>query len=413
MDEKFSALIGESGDKLLGLGVIIFKSGVEVYANFFGSRKLGKKNLPFTRDTKFRVASLSKQFTIFTIMQLVEQGKINLDADVNKYLGFNLRNPRYPEIPITPRMLASHTSSIRDGKIYSIPPNFTLQEFFKTDGKFFEDGAHFGIEPPEKFFTYCNLNYGILGTIIERVTGWRFDIYQRENILPELDTRADYVVGNLPREDFNLLGATYQKKNPNGHWDEFGAWYAKADDYAEQPARDTIYLQNPYAENFCGTYNLRDYEVGTNATIFSPQGGLRISFEELTHAAEMILNGGKFRGRKILSAENLTEMFKPQWIFDAQNGDTCGGVMLNYGLGEYRIDGKTLARLVKNREINFVGHTGIAFGVIGGMFFRENFKDAIIYVANGHCIDEDDPRAKGIFSANYIWEENIFAKIFL
>lgn len=410
MDKNFSALIGNDGVKVLGLGVIIYKDGVQVYEKFLGSRKLGEKNLPVTRYTKFRVASLSKQFTIFTVMQLVEQGKINLDEDVSKYLDFNLRNPRYPKVKITPRMLASHTSSIRDGKIYSIPPNFSLQEFFQPRGKFWENGAHFGIETPTEFFSYCNLNYGILGTIIECVTGKRFDVYQRENILSQLDTRADYVVGNLPREDFELLGTTYEKKNSSGQWDEFGAWYGKADNYQRQPARETINLQNAYAENFCGTYSLRDYEVGTNATIFSPQGGLRISFEELTHAMEMILNGGKYRGRKILSEESLTEMFKRQWIFDAKknNGDTYGGVMLSYGLGEYQIDGESTARLCKNHAINFVGHTGIAFGLLSGMFFRAGTKDAYLYVLNGHCIDEDnDPRSKGKFSANYIWEEKI------
>ena len=410
LDKKFSAMIGNSGVKVPGLGVIIFKDGREVYANFFGSRKLGEKNLPVTRDTKFRVASLSKQFTIFTVMQLVEQGKLNLDEDVSKYLGFELRNPKFPAVPITARMLASHTSSIRDGKIYSIPPQFGLEEFFSANGKFWEGGAHFANEPPEKFFTYCNLNYGILGTLIEVVTGKRFDIYQRENILSQLDTRADYVVGNLSRQDFELLGTTYQKKNAAGHWDEFGEWYGKIDDYTNQPARDTITLQNPYAESFCGTYNLRNYKVGTNATIFSPQGGLRISFEELTHAMEMILNGGTYRGRKILREESLAEMFKPQWIFDAKknNGDTCGGVMLSYGLGEYQIDGKTAARLCKDTEINFVGHTGIAFGLLAGMFFRAGTKDAFLYVANGHCLDEDnDPRSKGKFSDNYIWEEKI------
>ena len=79
MDEIFSALIGNSGVKVTGLGVVVYKDGAEVYEKFLGSRKLGEKNLPVTRDTKFRIASLSKQFTIFTIMQLVEQGKINLD----------------------------------------------------------------------------------------------------------------------------------------------------------------------------------------------------------------------------------------------------------------------------------------------------------------------------------------------
>ena len=402
LDKKFSSMIGDDGLKILGLGVISYKDGREVYANFFGSRKLGEKKLPVNRQTKFRVASLSKQFTIFSIMQLVERGKINLDADASKYLGFNLRNPNFPNVPITIRMLASHTSSIRDGKIYSIPPQLGLTEFFSADGKFFEDGAHFGSEPPQKFFTYCNLNYGILGTVIECVTGKRFDIYQRENILSQLDTRADYVVGNLPPEDFQNLGAIYAKKNSD--------WYAKIDEYDKQPARDTIRLENANAEDFCDEFNLSDYKVGTNATIFSPQGGLRISCDELSHAMEMILNGGTYRGEKILSAESLAEMFKPQWIYTPQpkNGRTYGGVMLSYGLGEYQVDGKSTARLCRNFEIDFVGHTGVAFGVLAGMFFRVGTKDAFVYVTNGHCFDEDaDAQSKGNFSNNYIWEENI------
>lgn len=386
-----------------GVGYIVYKDGNEIFSKFVGSRRLDKKNLPVTRDTKFRIASLSKQFTIFTVMQLVEQGKLNLDEDVSNYFGFELRNPKFPEVSITCRMLASHTSSLRDGKIYSIPPNCNVEEFFKRDGKFFEDGAHFGNEPPIKFFTYCNLNYGILGTVIECVTGKRFDIYQRENILAQLDTRADYVVGNLSLKDFNLLGTTYQKFD--------GTWQAEIDDYhGIQPARETISLQNPYAENVCQTYNLRDYKVGTNATIFSPQGGLRISLDELSHVMEMIFNGGTYCGRKILSEESLSEMFKPQWIYNGNNGDTCGGVMLSYGLGEYQIDGKSSARLCKNRVINFVGHTGIAFGLLAGFFFT-NQHDGFIYVANGHTFDLEDPRSFGKFSGNYIYEEKIVEEI--
>jgi len=80
-------------------------------------------------------------FTVFTVMQLCEQGKLDLDADVSEYLGFNLRNPNYPNKPITVRMLAAHTSSLRDGKIYSILPEVSVQEFFKPNGKFYESGA--------------------------------------------------------------------------------------------------------------------------------------------------------------------------------------------------------------------------------------------------------------------------------
>ena len=77
-----------------------------------------EKNHPFTRESRFRVASVSKMFTVFTIMQLVEQGKLNLDDDVSKYLGFTLRTPNYPNTPITVSMLASHQSSLRDGKTF-------------------------------------------------------------------------------------------------------------------------------------------------------------------------------------------------------------------------------------------------------------------------------------------------------
>ena len=400
-DDVLEKMIGDDGIKVPGLGVIIFKNGAEVYSKFIGRRSV-EPSKPVTRHTRFRAASVSKMFTGFTLLQLFERGKINLDADVSDYLGFELRNPNFPQKKITARMLASHTSSLRDGKIYSSPPDISVEEFFQPDGKFFEDGAHFSEEPPEKFF-YCNLNYGLLGTIIEKVTGKRFDIYQRENILTQLGTKADYVPANLDAAEFDRLGTIYQKQNRE--------WVGTIDDFKVQPAKDTLNLQNPYAEKFCCNFNLKDYRVGTNATIFSPQGGLRISFEELAHVLEMLINGGTYRGRKILSNESLAEMFKPQWIFDGTNGDTCGGAILSYGLGVYFIDGKSTARVCKNFEINLVGHTGEAFGMFAGLFFVPNSKSGFVYMMNGTAIDEADPKSRGEFSANYIWEEKIMDTI--
>ena len=407
LDSALEKMIGDNGVKVPGLGVIIFKDGIEIYSKFLGRRIIGENEKSVTRHTKFRAASVSKMFTVFTIMQLVERGKISLDADVDEYLNFKLRNPHFPQKKITVRMLASHTSTLRDGKIYSIPPNVGIEEFFKVDGKFYEGGAHFGEE--ENFFTYSNLNYGILGTIIETVTGVRFDIYQRENILAQLETTADYVPANLSRSDFELLGAVYQKKNPAGVWNEFGDWYVKADDFKNiQPPHDTIFLQNPYDENFQLSYSLKNYRAGKNATVFSPQGGLRISFEELAHTLEMFMNGGNFHGKKILDAESIAEMLTPQWIYDGKNGNTYGGSILNYGLGVYFIDGKTSSRVCKNYEINLVGHTGVAFGMMSGLFFIPNTKTGFLYMMNGAAISEnEDSRGYGKFSGNYIWEENL------
>lgn len=397
LDEELEKMIGDTDIKVPGLGLIIYKNGVEIYSKFLGDRIIHKK--PVTRDTRFRIASVSKMFTIFSILQLVEQGILNLDEDVSNYLNFVLRNPNEPQKKITIRMLASHTSSIYDDKIYSIPPYLSIQEFFIPEGKFWLNGVHFLPNPVGKFFMYSNLNYGILGTIIENVTGKRFDVYQKENILSQLETKADYVPANFDSAEFEKLGTTYQKKNNRGIWDEFGEWFGKADNFnGQQSPKNTISLQNPYDESFQQSYNLSDYKVGTNATIFSPQGGLRISFDELAHTLEFLMNNGIYNGRQILREESIQLMITPQWIYNSimKNGDTYDNSILNYGLGTYFINE------------NFVGHTGVAFGMLSGLFFNPKTKDGFIYMMNGTAIDEDnDFRGKGKFSNNYIWEEKI------
>lgn len=415
LDFELENMIGDNGIKVPGLGVIVYKDGKEIYSKFLGRRVIGNDK-PVTRYSRFRAASLSKMFTVFSIMQLVEQGKINLSDDVSKYLGFELRNPNFPNTPITVEMIACHTSSLRDGKIYSIPPDVSVEEFFYPDGKYWEGGNHFAT-PEEKigeYFSYGNLNYGLLGTIIEAVTGKRFDIYQRENILKQLDTRADYLPSNFACAEFEMLGTIYRKKNPRGIWNEFGDWYGQADDFKGiQPAKDTIALQNPYDENFHRVCDLKTYRAGTNATIFSPQGGLRISFEELAHVLEMLMNGGIYRGKKILSPKSVETMIKPHWIYNPQNknGNT-GGVFFSYGLGIYFIDGQSKGRVCKDYAIDLIGHTGVAFGMLSGLFFIPNSKTGFVFMMNGEAVEEDnDPRSCGEFSNNYIWEEKIMNAI--
>ena len=283
----------------------------------------------------------------------------------------------------------------------------SIRELFQPDGKFWENGNHFAPRDEKigEFFTYSNLNYGVLGTIIEAVTGKRFDIFQRENIFRQLEMLADYLPANLDKTAFEQLGALYRKKNSSGVWDEFGDWHAQLDDFdGIQPAKDNVALQNPYAENFNRICSLENYRVGTNATFFSPQGGLRISFDELAHALEMILHDGNFRGRKILSGKSLETIFKPQWIFNPQNpnGDTCGGSFVSYGLGTHSVACRNFSR-------TFFGHLGDAFGMLSGLFVDPQTKSGFVYMLNGQAIDPDsDPRSKGKFDGLYIWEEKIF-----
>ncbi|MBR6887538.1 MAG: serine hydrolase [Selenomonadaceae bacterium] len=359
LDNELSAMIGDNSTKVLGLGVIAFKNAREIYS-YFGGRRHINPDKKMTRTTLLRAASVSKMFTVFSIMQLVEQGKINLHDDASKYLGFELRNPNFPAAPITLEMLACHTSSLVDGESYSLPPkNFSATE-------------------PGKFFRYCNLNYGILGTIIERVTGERFDIYQQNHILKQLEIGGGYVVNNFDAKTFNRLGTIYR------------ANAAQIDDYKFRPRS-----------------NLSRYKIGTNATIFAPQGGLRLSFEDLGKTLQMLMNRGEFNGRRVLSEKSFDAIISPHWIYDGTNGDTYGGVMENYGLGTYKIGGASRARLCKDFEVDLIGHSGEAYGLISGLYFIPNTRDGVIFMINGTAIDVDDERSRGEFSGGYIWEENV------
>ena len=396
-----------------GLGVIVYKDGREVYSRFVGRRHLGGDgaDAPVTRDTSFRIASVSKQFTAFTLMQLVEQGKLRLDDDVSKYLGFKLRNPAYPDTPITLEMLASHISSLRDDENnYVAAPDINIRDFFVPEGWMWNGGAHFAPkgEAPGEFFCYCNLDYGVLGTVIEAVTGERFDRYQKKHILKQLSTRADYLADNMDREAFAELGTTYRRQTADGQWDETAPWRSVADDYqGKRQKKDRLFIESE-------AYSLRGYVPGTNATGFSPQGGLRISFAELGHALEMLMNNGNYRGRQILQPASVAEILRPRWHYDpaVNNGDTYDGTMLAYGLGEYPIYGSSTARVCRDYDVDLVGHTGEKDGLLSGMFFRPGTKDGFLYALNGVGIElDEDPRSVGQFSGNYIWEEKIMDAI--
>ena len=408
----FASLIGDSGICVPGLAVLAYVRGREVYRFAGGVRRMaGVQTWPMTEDSRFRMASVSKMFTVFTIMQLAEAGKLSLDEDVSEYLGFRLRHPSYPDVPVTLRQLASHTSGLRDGKVYSSPPSVGVQAFFRPGSPYWEGGGHFAPagQAPGTYFTYCNLNYGLLGTVIEAVTGQRFDQYQKTHILKDLDCRADYVPGNLEAPEFARLGTIYRKQDRQGRWEEKGSWQGIMDDFGGvQPPRETLSLQNPYAQDVCQTYDLAGYQPGTNATIFSPQGGLRLSLEELDHVLAMLLHDGRYAGRQVLRPASLQAMFSPQWTYDGHNGDTCGQTLLTYGLGEFFVDGRGPARCCRTKAIDLWGHTGQAFGLLSGLFIRLGTGSGFAYVMNGEALaEDDDPRSAGQFSRNYIWEEKV------
>ena len=111
LDDFIEAKRLEAG--MVGLGAAIVVDGKLIWAKGYGAadREASK---PFTADTVMNIGSISKTFTGVALMRAVEEGKLSLDDDVSMHLPFPVRNPRFPDDPITLRQLATHTSGIVD-----------------------------------------------------------------------------------------------------------------------------------------------------------------------------------------------------------------------------------------------------------------------------------------------------------
>ena len=137
-------------------------------------------------------------------MKLYDQDEFELDEDISTYLGFTVRNPNHPTIPITFRMLLSHTSSLQDGTGYTSFLNATyaqnpipnMSSVLQPGGSFYTTNM-WRTEIPGSYFTYSNLNFGLIGTLIEKISNQRFDVFMKNEILIPLDIDGSYNIQDL------------------------------------------------------------------------------------------------------------------------------------------------------------------------------------------------------------------------
>jgi CubicO group peptidase (beta-lactamase class C family) len=408
LDKALRAIVRDADAPLSGLAVLTVKRGKVTYTGNFGRRSIDattpSKSLRVNPHTKFRIASISKLVTAIGVMQLVEQGKIDLDADVSEYLGFAFRNPDFPDTPITARMLMSHTSSVRDGDAYVIPPADDLTELFVDGGAYYDGGSRWAstAEAPDvgpgRYFAYANLNYGVLATMLESVTGKRFDNYMKQNVLVPLGCQASWNVRHFSKTALRNVSVLYRKRSPEGVWNAKGPWYPQVDDYRGV---------RPPAPEGAATY-----VPGTNATWQSPQGGLRISAWDLSKVMRMFLNGGRFNGTRVLKTSTVNLMFTPEWTYSPlhPNGDTYWDLMLSYGLGPHILTNAIGDRLLADRNVAMSGHLGEAHGLLSGMMMNFGSNDGFIYLIGGLGADPDENF--GDYSTFYKWEEEIITQLF-
>lgn len=369
--------------QLMGMSVWANVQGSQVEYHF-GSRDF-ERNLEVNNNTQYRIASVSKSFTALAIMKLYDEGLLNLDDDISIHLGYLVRNPYFPDIPITFRMLLSHTGSLQDGSGYNSFLNATynqlpiphISELLLPDGDFYTTNM-WRNEAPGTYFMYSNLNFGLLGTLVEAISGQRFDVYMKDEILIPLGITGSFNIQDL--QDINNVAVLYRNN---------GGWQAQYDDY------QGILPPPP---------NLGNYIPGTNGLYFAPQGGLRISAGDVGKFANFLLNKGANSNLDISSA-TLQEMKSIQWEYDGNNGDNYYGLFNRWGLGLHHAN-VGMGDQICNLGIygTFIGHPGEAYGLVSDVYFMEDQNVSFSLLINGIW----NGYQPGNNSAFYTVEESVF-----
>jgi CubicO group peptidase (beta-lactamase class C family) len=172
--------------------VSVVKDGKLLFARGYGYADLAKRTPVDADRTLFRIGSTSKLFTWTAVMQLVEQGKLNLDADINTYLDFKI--PPYEGKPITLRNLMTHTPGFED----------TARNLIGTDGKPVNLEHYLKSHMPERIFpagevvAYSNYGCGLAGYIVQRISGQAFDDYVEQHIYAPLEMQHSTFRQPLP-----------------------------------------------------------------------------------------------------------------------------------------------------------------------------------------------------------------------
>ena len=330
--------------------------------------------LPVNAATTFRVASISKAAVAVGFFKLWANGEIGLDDDINETLSTTLSapvlHPQHPSTPLTPRMLLSHTSGLRDGSGYSDFLSSTYNASSGSDIPTVLDvlsptGAQYTVDmwgtEPGTYFAYANLNFGLLATVMEAVTQTRFDVWMRNEVFAPLNMNASFAVQDL--ESIENLAVLYR---------HVGNWIPQVDNHGG------IMPEAP---------NLTGYAPGTNAARFSPQGGLRCSAPDLlTLVNEWVALTSGGTTSQLLPPPAVQALREEAWSFDGSNGSNYGGLFEAWGLGLHVDEFESESHPTSGQQATAWGHPGEAYGLISGAYHvvtSDGCRWKFAYLVNG------------------------------
>ena len=318
--------------EIMGGGVLVSQKGQRIFDCFYGYGNLAHDRA-VDEDTVYKVASVSKFVAAIGLMQLVEQGKIDLDAPLRSDSGRPIENPYHPGEPVTMRQCLSHTSSFDADAPYF---GYLQWDLIDTDDNGFFTYAH----PGDKY-VYSNLNGGMINSMIELVSGENFIFYMRDHVFAPLGLNAAYAAHLLP--DTSTISNTYRAD---------GIVYRSARQFLEDDEWDFDPSVSPYSH----------YSVAA--------GALYISLAGLETIGQMLANMGEVHGVRILGEDTVRLMMADQ---SALPGSTVSGDS-PYGLCVCRDQvGDTV----------WYGHQGRLEGLLIDVFMEPQTQTVVVFVMNG------------------------------
>ncbi|HIS42226.1 MAG TPA: beta-lactamase family protein [Candidatus Limiplasma pullicola] len=324
----------------LGASVAVFQNGRVTYTYTCG--QIRPDGPEVTADTAFQAGSISKMVACIGLLQLMDDKGVSLDDELGDVLGYEVRNPYYPEVPVTLRQLMTHTASLRDASDYDdalegegLPLETLLVERAR---------AVFSRSEPGHERVYSNFGGGLIGPLIEALSGMALDDYMAQNVFEPLGVTAAYqasrLVGKVPLADMYLM--------PEGR-------------LAKRPGDDASAL-----EDYCFT-----------------AGKLVISAPDLCKILIALCDGGICGNARILKESQVAEMTARQDHIGSVFCDSGNGLFLNV-ITDAEVPGRTL-----------LGHGGKAYGMLCAAYFDPTDRTGVVMLTNG-CDNRSDRNGIGV-----------------
>lgn len=252
--------------------IAIAHNGELILAKGYGFKDIETQTPVDPFLTLFRPGSVSKLSTWVSVMQLVEQGELDLDTDVNEYLETFQIKDTWDE-PVTLRHIMTHTAGFEDGGLgYLIIDDPDKAISLRESMQRYQPER---INPPGAQTAYSNYATALAGLIIENVSGLSFNDYVQQNIFDPLGMEMATFEEPLPGDLEPYMATSYTMQN--------------------------------------GAYVAKPFEIIAN---FGPAGAQSATSPDMVRFAQAILNGGELDGNRILEEATVAEMLSPNFTHD-------------------------------------------------------------------------------------------------